>query len=207
MCGCRWTYCCLLERACAGRDCDRVDDTCEIEVTSPSETLKGSLHLQCIGFNTPESEIFKYAACAGVCVCIWLRNKAGRLIWIPRESVISAEASRYYIRWLSGMEAAIILNLTCLNFHTTNCNSIGKNWWYHANNDPLIVCVTLQSETWLRCLCVSMCTHVCGFILYCYSMYRSSMLIMFLRRVLLAVGPSSWKYFPGLRWIHRWYII
>ncbi len=49
-----------------------MDDTCEIEVTFSSETLKGSLHLQCTSLNTLESEIFKYIASAGVCVCLWV---------------------------------------------------------------------------------------------------------------------------------------
>lgn len=56
-----------------------MDDTFEIEVTSASETLQGRLLLRCT-FNTPESEIFKYVACACGWVCIWLRNKAGLLI-------------------------------------------------------------------------------------------------------------------------------
>ena len=56
-----------------------VDDTCEIEVTSSSETVRGSRHLR-TSFNTPAKVKYLNILHVQVGVCVWLGNKALQLI-------------------------------------------------------------------------------------------------------------------------------
>ena len=70
---------CVCVCVCFNWDYDRVDETCEIEVTSSSETLKGSLHLQCKSFAPLKVKYLNILHMqVGMCICI--ENKACLLI-------------------------------------------------------------------------------------------------------------------------------
>lgn len=95
-------------------------------------------------------------------------------------------------------ESAIISNFTCLNSQNTDCNSVRIYWSLPCDNSSLIVHVTMQSRPWLQCLCVSslvsMC-HVYGFIMYNYSMYHNSTMIVFLKVFCVQFCPVAGNIF------------
>lgn len=182
-----------LPRVCLWCECTMlVDDTCETEVCfsswhgegKPSPTMHKLQH-------SCKSEIFEYIACTGGCVR--LAREQSTSTHLNSRGVWSAEKSAavfcHYIRWLSSMEAANVLNLTCLNSQNAERNSIGINGLFHRDSIALIVCVTVPSETRL---------HVFLWVLLCVCITAPFQLYSFFKSI---VGAVRW------RWIHRWYII